>query len=189
MHEKSNIKIGLLCFILKVMRYKSQTHSLLINLPYYVLQTSLLKLIGLPRPADTPLDGRMLVIPDLKHWFPTCAARNLRIHILTKHFLSYYVFNTNKFCSNNKEVVWTDNPLSMPQLCPTKFPWTFKIECCFFGNLDSTQEVSRLNCYFWISYDIKFSFSLTIFILIEWKCSVSPSPLFRRLRKTAINDF
>ena len=58
-------------------------------------------------------------------------------------------------------------PLSMPQLCLTKFSWPFKIEYCLFGNLDSTQEVSSLNCYFSISYGNKFSFSLTI-LPLNW---------------------
>ena len=57
----------------------------------------------------------------------------------------------------------------MPHSCPTKFSWPFKIEYCLFGNLDSTQELSCLNCYFWISYGIKFSFSLTILPLYWMK--------------------
>ena len=57
----------------------------------------------------------------------------------------------------------------MPHLCPTKFSWPFKIEYCLFGNLDSTQEMSRLNCQFWISYGIKFCFSLTILPLYWMK--------------------
>jgi hypothetical protein len=57
----------------------------------------------------------------------------------------------------------------MFHLRPRKFSWPFKIEYGLFGNLDSTQVVSRLNPYFCISYGIKFSFSLTILPLYWMK--------------------